>query len=160
MLWQGVGQCGTIGTTALRTIGTTALRTIGTTAPNFDRYFTKKHEWVLVTDNIGTVGVSSYAAETLGDIVYAQLPEPGDSIEVGGEVGALESVKAAAEIYSPVSGTVTEKNEKVEFGPALINQSVEDEGWLYRLEMSGKDELEKLMNEEEYKLYLESQADE
>ena len=76
--------------------------------------------------------MSAYAAEALGDVVYAQLPDPGDSVEAGEECGALESVKAASEIYSPVTGTVAEKNEKVEDGPALINQSPTKDGWLFR----------------------------
>ena len=80
----------------------------------------------------GTIGVSQHAADALGDVVYAQLPEPGTSLEVGEECGAVESVKAASEIYSPVSGTVTAKNEEVENGPALINAQPLTEGWLFK----------------------------
>ena len=76
--------------------------------------------------------MSQHAADALGDVVYAQLPEPGTSLEVGEECGAVESVKAASEIYSPVSGTVTEKNEEVENGPALINQSPLQDGWMFK----------------------------
>merc|ERR1719167_674667 len=119
-----------------------------------ERYYTPKHEWVNVEGNVGTVGVSKYAADALGDVVYAQLPEPGDDIEIGGEVGALESVKAASEVYSPVSGKVMEKNDVVEDGPALINQSPEDEGWLFKLELADPGEVDKLMNAEAYTAYL------
>jgi len=105
---------------------------LATSAKLCDIFFTKKHEWVRVEGTKGTIGVSAYAAEALGDVVYAQLPDPGDSVEAGEECGALESVKAASEIYSPVTGTVAEKNEKVEDGPALINQSPTKDGWLFR----------------------------
>ncbi|XP_068215247.1 glycine cleavage system H protein isoform X2 [Palaemon carinicauda] len=92
-----------------------------------DRKFTEKHEWVDVTGNIGTIGITNYAQESLGDIVYAQLPEVGGEFEQMDECGALESVKAASELYSPVSGKVTEVNTGVEEQPALINQSCYDE---------------------------------
>merc|ERR1719222_823168 len=99
------------------------LRGLATTVRRDERFFTKKHEWVEVEGTKGTVGISKYAADALGDVVYAQLPEPGDTLAAGDECGALESVKAASEVYSPVSGAVTEKNVVVEDGPALINQS-------------------------------------
>lgn len=92
------------------------------------RKYTDKHEWVTVADGVGTVGISNYAQEALGDIVYAQLPEPGAELAQKDECGALESVKAASELYSPVSGTVVEKNEKVEETPSLINTSCYDQG--------------------------------
>merc|ERR1712050_173681 len=111
-----------------------------------DLYFTKKHEWVLVEGSKGTVGISKYAADALGDVVYAQLPEPGDTLATGDECGALESVKAASEVYSPMSGTVTEKNLVVEDGPALINQNAEHEGWLFKMDLTAADEVSELMN--------------
>lgn len=117
-------------------------------------YFTKKHEWVNVEGEIGTIGISSYAQEALGDIVYAQLPSENDSVERGEECGALESVKAASEVYSPVSGAVTEKNEAVENAPALINTSPMDEGWLFKVKLTKPEEVEELMNQETYDKYL------
>ena len=123
-------------------------------------YFTKKHEYVDVSDDgtTGTVGITNYAQEALGDVVYAQLPEPDDSVEAGVDCGALESVKAASELYSPVSGTVIEKNEKVEDVPALINNSAEDEGWLFKVKLSKADEeLKKLMDKTAYEAYLKTQ---
>merc|ERR1712127_372520 len=119
-----------------------------------ERYFTKKHEWVLVDGMKGTIGISKYAAEALGDVVYAQLPEPGDSLASGEECGALESVKAASEVYSPVSGTVTEKNLVVEDGPALINQSPEEEGWLFKVDLTAPEETSGLMGTEAYADFL------
>lgn len=92
------------------------------------RKYTDKHEWVSVEGKIGTIGISKYAQEALGDIVYAQLPEIGTDLAQKDECGALESVKAASEVYSPVSGKVTEKNTAVEETPALINTSCYDEG--------------------------------
>jgi len=121
-----------------------------------EKFFTEKHEYVDVEGNLGTVGVSKYAADALGDVVYAQLPDVGDSLEKGGEAGALESVKAASEVYSPVSGKVLEKNGVVEDGPALINQSPEIEGWLFKLELTNLDEVKELMNSEAYEKYLQS----
>lgn len=124
-----------------------------------ERFFTKKHEWVLVDGNKGTVGVSKHAAGALGEIVYAQLPEPGDTVTAGEECGALESVKAAGEVYSPVSGEVTEKNVAVEEGPMLINESPEEEGWLFRLNLSAAEEVQHLMNTEAYETFLSESED-
>merc|ERR1711951_135783 len=132
------------------------LRGLSTTVRRDERFFTKKHEWVQVEGTKGTVGVSQYAADALGDIVYAQLPDPGDSVTAGEECGALESVKAASEVYSPVSGSVTEKNETVEDGPALINQSPQQDGWLFRLDLSDPSQVNGLMVEEDYLKYLET----
>merc|ERR1711936_393281 len=122
------------------------LRGLATTVRRDERFFTKKHEWVEVEGTKGTVGISKYAADALGDVVYAQLPEPGDTLAAGDECGALESVKAASEVYSPVSGTVTEKNVVVEDGPALINQNAEDEGWLFKMDLTATEEVSALMN--------------
>merc|ERR1712083_94096 len=121
-----------------------------------DTFFTKKHEWVRVEGNTRIVGVSAYAADALGDVVYAQLPDPGDAVEAGEECGALESVKAASDIYSPVSGTVAEKNEAVEDGPALINQSPTEEGWLFSVTLSDPGQVSDLMSEADYQEYLKT----
>jgi len=141
------------------TLNRLSVQSLSTSSSLLEKYFTPKHEWVNVEGNIGTVGVSKHAADALGDIVYAQLPEPGDDIELGGEVGALESVKAASEVYSPVSGKITEKNEQVEDGPAIINQSPEEEGWLYKLELTNTDELSTLMKSDAYEKYLGTLSD-
>ncbi|CAG9782176.1 unnamed protein product [Diatraea saccharalis] len=118
------------------------------------RFFTKKHEWVSVNDNIGTVGISSYAQDALGEVVFAQLPDVGKEVTVGDECGALESVKAASEVYTPISGTVTEKNDKVESTPSLINKSCYEEGWLFRVRLSNPGELQRLMDQNSYDQYL------
>jgi len=122
-----------------------------------NRLYSEKHEWISVDGKIGTVGISSYAQDALGDIVYAQLPDVGTEVEQFGECGALESVKAASELYSPASGTVTEKNSAVEETPATINRSCYDKGWLFKLELKSSDELKNLMDEAAYDAYLKAQ---
>ncbi|XP_072161457.1 glycine cleavage system H protein, mitochondrial [Bemisia tabaci] len=103
--------------------------------------------------------VSQHAQESLGDVVYVQLPNVGDIVKQEEECGALESVKAASEIYSPVSGKVTEKNTEVEETPALINQSCYDKAWLFKLELSNPEELSKLMEENQYEEFLKNNTD-
>nr|XP_012138571.1 PREDICTED: protein arginine N-methyltransferase 5 isoform X4 [Megachile rotundata] len=121
-----------------------------------DRLYTDRHEWITIDGKIGTVGISKYAQEALGDVVYAQLPDVASNIEKGAECGALESVKAASELYSPVSGKIIEKNETVEKTPSLVNTSCYEEGWLFKIELSHPDEVKTLMDEKSYNLYLES----
>ncbi|CAH0716691.1 unnamed protein product, partial [Brenthis ino] len=122
---------------------------------NNARYYTKKHEWVSVDSGVGTIGISSYAQDALGEVVFAQLPDVGRTVTVGEECGALESVKAASEIYSPVSGTVTAKNDAVESTPSLINKSCLEEGWLFKVKLSSPDDVQKLMDQATYDKYLE-----
>ncbi|EDW70628.1 glycine cleavage system H protein, mitochondrial [Drosophila novamexicana] len=125
-----------------------------------ERRFTDKHEWVELLDaNKAVVGISSYAQEALGDVVFAQLPEPGTELKQDDECGALESVKAASEVYSPVSGKVTEKNAEVEDTPALVNSSCYEKGWLFKVDLKNPAEFEKLMTEEQYKSFLSSSSD-
>ncbi|PIO68181.1 glycine cleavage system H protein [Teladorsagia circumcincta] len=114
------------------------------------RKYTKKHEWVSVEGDLGTVGITDFAAEQLGDIVFVELPEKDAKIVKGESTGAVESVKAASDIYAPVSGTVTEKNEVLEQEPGKINKSPFDDGWLYKLKLSNKSELSDLLSEKEY----------
>ncbi|PIO71897.1 glycine cleavage system H protein [Teladorsagia circumcincta] len=115
-----------------------------------ERKYTKKHEWVSVEGDLGTVGITDFAAEQLGDIVFVELPEKDAKIVKGESTGAVESVKAASDIYAPVSGTVTEKNEVLEQEPGKINKSPFDDGWLYKLKLSNKSELSDLLSEKEY----------
>uniref|UniRef100_A0A8C4NKM7 Glycine cleavage system H protein n=1 Tax=Eptatretus burgeri TaxID=7764 RepID=A0A8C4NKM7_EPTBU len=118
------------------------------------RKFTDKHEWVLVEDGIGTVGISHFAQESLGDVVFCGLPEVGDKLHFDGEFGALESVKAASELYAPISGTVQEVNAALAENPALVNHSCYDEGWLIRMTVDDLSELDTLMDEQDYeKIY-------
>ncbi|KAG5883508.1 hypothetical protein JTB14_013935 [Gonioctena quinquepunctata] len=125
-----------------------------------ERLYTDKHEWVELNDKIATVGISQYAQEALGDVVYAQLPDINTALKQKDECGALESVKAASEIYSPVSGKVIEKNEEVEDTPSLINTSCYDKGWLFKVELQDEGEVAKLMTEAQYKEFLKTTEEE
>ncbi|XP_016955894.1 glycine cleavage system H protein, mitochondrial [Drosophila biarmipes] len=125
-----------------------------------ERRYTNKHEWVeLVSGNNAIVGISSYAQEALGDVVFAQLPDPGTELKQDDECGALESVKAASEVYSPVTGKVTEKNAQVEDTPALVNSSCYEKGWLFKVDLKNPQELDALMTEEQYKTFVSSSDD-
>jgi len=121
--------------------------------------FTDKHEWVDMNGNVGTVGISNYAQDSLGDIVYAQLPDVGSEYGLMDECGALESVKAASELYCPLSGKVVEKNAEVESTPGLINSSCYDKGWLFKLELTKPQELDSLMDEAAYEKFLKAQQE-
>ena len=117
-------------------------------------YFTKDHEWIKVEDNIGIVGITVYASEQLGDIVFVELPEEGITAEIGKDIAVVESVKAASEIYSPVSGTVIKSNEDLNSTPEIVNEDPVGKGWFYEIKISNNDELSGLMSEEEYKKHI------
>jgi glycine cleavage system H protein len=112
--------------------------------------FTESHEWIFFKEKIGTVGISRHASRELGEIVYVALPQVGQKMKAGEEVCVLESTKAAADVYSPVSGTVTAVNEALRSNPALLNTSPETEGWLFQLELSQPDELNRLLPPQDY----------
>ncbi|XP_067144442.1 glycine cleavage system H protein [Centruroides vittatus] len=132
-------------------------RSVYVSAASFSaRKYTEKHEWVSVDGKIGTIGISNYAQEALGDVVFVQLPEVGDDLNQDDECGVIESVKAASEIYSPVSGKVTEINKNLEDSPGLINKSCYDEGWLFKLQLTKVEEINSLMDEESYKKFLQT----
>ena len=115
-----------------------------------DIYYTKDHEWIKVDDGEGLVGITSYASEQLGDIVFVELPQKGISFDQGKDVAVIESVKAASEIYSPASGEIIETNSSLEENPEIINDDPLVAGWLYKIKIINKEELKNLMNEEEY----------
>lgn len=112
--------------------------------------FTDSHEWIKVENGIGTVGVTDYAQKELGEIVYVELPAVGKQIRAGEEVAVLESTKAAADIYSPVSGEVVEINQKLGDFIHHINSSAESEGWLFKIKLADHMEIEKLLVEKDY----------
>nr|XP_025844366.1 glycine cleavage system H protein, mitochondrial [Vulpes vulpes] len=120
------------------------------------RKFTDKHEWITTENGIGTVGISNFAQEALGDVVYCSLPEVGTKLNKQDEFGALESVKAASELYSPLSGEVTEINEALAENPGLVNKSCYEDGWLIKIALSNPSELDELMSEEAYEKYIKS----
>ncbi|HOP40246.1 MAG TPA: glycine cleavage system protein GcvH [Geobacteraceae bacterium] len=117
-------------------------------------YFTRDHEWVRIDGPTGIVGITGYAVEQLGDITFVELPRPGREAKQAEVLCAIESVKAASDIFAPVSGKVTEVNARVESEPEIVNQSPEDEGWLVRLEIADVDEVKSLMSREQYEEYL------
>ncbi|XP_054468962.1 glycine cleavage system protein H (aminomethyl carrier), b [Anoplopoma fimbria] len=118
--------------------------------------FTEKHEWVRVEGGIGTVGISNYAQEALGDVVYCGLPEVGQRLEPLEEFGALESVKAASELYSPLAGEVTEINTELAENPGLVNKACYAEGWLIKMTIEKPEELEGLMDQAAYDTFIKS----
>ncbi len=120
------------------------------------RYFTKDHEWLAVAGDIATVGITNHAQEQLGDVVFVELPEPGTEVTKGGEAAVVESVKAASDVYAPVSGKVTESNTALEDNPALVNEDAEGGAWFFKLELENKSELEGLMDAEAYQAFLET----
>ena len=119
------------------------------------RYYTDEHEWIDVEGETATVGITDYAQEQLGDIVFVETPEIGMELEQGDDAAVVESVKAASDVYAPISGTVIEANDALEEEPALVNNSAEEDGWFFRLTLSDKDELDDLMDEKAYKAFVE-----
>ncbi len=118
--------------------------------------FTEDHEWIRVDGDIGTIGITDYAQEQLGDIVFVELPEIGKSIAKGGEAAVVESVKAASEVYAPAGGEVTEVNPAIVEDPSLVNTAAQAEGWFFRLRLADPAQLESLMDEAAYATHLES----
>lgn len=118
------------------------------------RYFTDEHEWIDVEDDAATVGITDYAQEQLGDIVFVELPASGTALEKGGDAAVVESVKAASDVYAPISGEVTEGNDALEEEPALVNTSPEEDGWFFKMTIGDKAELEGLMDEAAYKEFV------
>ena len=120
-----------------------------------EKFFTKEHEWIVIDGTSSTIGITQYAQEQLGDVVHVDLPEIGKTVIAGDEMAVVESVKAASELFSPVSGKVSEVNNMIINNPSIINSSPEDEGWFIKMEMTNKSELEDLMDETSYMKLLE-----
>lgn len=120
------------------------------------RYFTDEHEWIDVEDDVATVGITDYAQKQLGDIVFVELPEIGALIQQGKDAAVVESVKAASDVYAPITGEVTETNPALEEDPALVNTAPEDDGWFFKMTITDEGELDALMDEEGYKAFVES----
>jgi len=119
-------------------------------------YFTKEHEWIRVEGDTATVGISDHAQEALGDIVFAEVPDAGRTVAKGQEAAVVESVKAASDVYAPVSGEVIEGNQAVAEDPALVNSDPEGAGWFFRLKLANPSELEGLMDEAAYREWLKT----
>lgn len=120
------------------------------------RYFTQDHEWIDVDGDTATVGITDYAQGQLGDIVFVEVPSEGAALTKGGDAAVVESVKAASDVYSPVSGTVTEGNSALADDPALVNTAPETDGWFFKLTIADKSELDGLMDESGYKAFCDT----
>jgi glycine cleavage system H protein len=119
-----------------------------------DLLYTKDHEWVNLEDNIATIGISDYAQSALGDITFIELPAIDDEVEQFGECASIESVKAASDIYSPMSGKIIEVNSDLNEKPGLINKSCYEKGWIAKVEITDADECSNLMTADEYRSFL------
>ena len=119
--------------------------------------FTKDHEWLRIEGEIATVGITPYAQEQLGDLVFVELPQAGRTLEMGGAAAVVESVKAASDVYSPISGEVSEVNESIVQEPSLVNSDPMGKGWLFKLRIANAAEIEGLMDEAAYKSLIGSQ---
>lgn len=116
--------------------------------------FTKDHEWIDVEGDIARIGITNHAQEQLGDVVFVELPEAGRQFQQGNDAAVVESVKAASEVYAPVSGEIVEPNTKLEDDPALVNQDPTESGWFFTMKVSNPDELNDLMDEAAYADYV------
>lgn len=118
------------------------------------RKFTKDHEWIDLAGDVATVGITAYAQEQLGDVVFVEVPEAGRALAQGEEAGVVESVKAASDVYAPLSGEVVEGNADLEANPALVNEDPLSGGWFFKMNLANTDELDALMDEAAYADYL------
>ena len=120
-----------------------------------DRLYSKDHEWILpLGENLVRIGITEYAVKQLGDVVYVEVPEVDAEVSVGGEIGTVESIKSASEIFSPVTGIIIAVNEELEDGPELVNVSPFDEGWFAEIQLENPIELQGLLTDEQYKTYI------
>ncbi len=117
--------------------------------------YTDQHEWVRLDGDVAVVGITDYAQQQLGDVVYVELPSVGKAVKQGGEMAVVESVKAASEVYAPASGTVTEINESLSAAPQTINEDAEGKGWFAKIRLSDKGEINKLMDAAAYRKFVE-----
>lgn len=113
-------------------------------------YFTEDHEWISLDGDIATVGITNHAQEQLGDLVFVELPDTGSTVSKGDDAVVVESVKAASDVYAPVSGEITETNSSLDDDPNIVNNAAQSEGWLFKMKMSDKSELDGLMDEAAY----------
>ena len=121
-----------------------------------DLKYTEEHEWVRQDGDVYVVGITDYAQNSLGDVVYVEVGDVGDTIKAGKTFGVVESVKAASDVYEPISGEVVETNSALEDEPALVNSDAEEDGWFFKLRLTDASELEGLMNEAAYKKFVAS----
>ncbi len=123
-----------------------------------DNRYAKSHEYIHVEGDVGTVGITEYAQKELGDVVFVELPQVGTQLEMGDEFGSIESVKAVSELFSPVSGEVTEINEALADKPELVNTDPYGDGWMIKVRVSAPDEVDELMTAEDYDDYVQTES--
>jgi glycine cleavage system H protein len=116
--------------------------------------FTSDHEWILINNDSATVGITAYAQEKLGDLVFVQLPKPGTVLQAGAAAAVVESVKAASDVYAPINGEITEVNQQVVDDPTLVNSDPAGKGWLFRLRIADRSQLDGLMDEAAYRALI------
>ena len=119
-----------------------------------EKKFSKKHEWISVEGDIGTVGITKHATELLGDIVFAEVPEAGKIVEKNGQAAVVESTKAASDVYSPISGEITEGNKLIVDDPGKINSDPEEKSWFFKIKIKDKSELDGLMSKVDYEKFI------
>ena len=115
-----------------------------------DKKFSKQHEWISVEGDIVTIGITKHAAEMLGDVVFVELPEKGKSVEKEGQAGVVESTKAASDVYTPITGEITETNQSIMDDPSAVNKDPEGSAWFFKIKIKNKSELNELMNKADY----------
>jgi glycine cleavage system H protein len=123
-----------------------------------DLHYTKQHEWVRLTDNVGVIGITDYAQQELGDIVYVDLPRVGTKVEQGKTMGSVESVKAVSDIYSPLSGEIIEINDALATAPEKLNESPHGDGWLVKIRLSASTEIQGLLSAADYEKYVSEET--
>ena len=119
--------------------------------------YTREHEWIRIEDDTATVGITFYAQEQLGDVVFVELPEADTAADQGAEVAVVESVKAASDIYAPVTGTIIESNAELSDRPELVNEDPENDGWFCKMNLSDTSELEDLLDETDYQAFIQEE---
>ena len=119
-----------------------------------EKKFSKKHEWISVEGDIATVGITKYATELLGDIVFAEVPEPGKEVEKDGQAAVVESTKAASDVYSPISGEIIEGNKSIVDEPGNINSDPEGASWFFKIKVKDTSELDGLMSKDDYEKFI------
>lgn len=118
--------------------------------------YTKDHEWIRMEDGVAIVGITDHAQEALGDVVFVELPEPGREVEEGESIAVVESVKAASDVYAPLTGRITESNAAIAEEPGLVNREPDGEGWFFKMIPADPDALDDLMDEDQYAAFLET----
>ena len=119
-----------------------------------DKKFSKQHEWVSITGDVATIGITKHAAEMLGDVVFVELPEKGKNIEKESQAGVVESTKAASDVYTPITGEITETNQSIVDDPGAVNKDPEGSAWFFKVKIKKKSELDELMSKADYDKFV------